>query len=483
MADLRLVGVHDDGKHLLLSGPGGEIYLLPIDEALRLATTRAPRKAFPGGSAPARMSPREIQAQIRAGATAADVAEHSGMSLEQVRRYEGPVLAEREHVAQMARKVEVAAAAPGNDGYRSAFGDNAATLDEMVMHRLSAFGIDPRTVRWDAWRVHDGAWSVTADFEPGSEWAASSIGEPAPARWTFHPGRKALLNANRWAQQLSEMDPVDGPVPERRLSAVADRPFDFEADTPDDESPDVPAAPEAATAGGDGDEGAGSGLLDMLRSRRGRRLGLDEDDDDELAAMLGTHVPAAHPRDAEDGAGGHDEDAALAAEDAEDGAGDDEDAALAAEDAAPDPAGDADGIAAGSSEPADGEPAPAHGRKRLRAIPFLSLAPKLHGGEDDHHAVGVGEVSADTREITLSGAPSQRRGARDHGVDTAAPGTPAAVTPAATAPGAKSPEDRDAEAGPSDSEVAARLERKAAGKPKRSSVPSWDEIVFGTKGD
>ncbi|HEU4669060.1 MAG TPA: DUF3071 domain-containing protein, partial [Arthrobacter sp.] len=31
MQDLRLVGVHDDGTHLLLSGAGGEMFQLPID--------------------------------------------------------------------------------------------------------------------------------------------------------------------------------------------------------------------------------------------------------------------------------------------------------------------------------------------------------------------------------------------------------------------------------------------------------------------
>lgn len=477
MADLRLVGVHDDGGHLLLSGPGGEIYLLPIDEALRMATTRSARRASPGGGTPARMSPREIQAQIRGGATAADVAEHSGMSLEQVRRYEGPVLAEREHVAQMARKVEVSTATPASDGYRSAFGDNPATLGEMVMHRLAAFGIDPRTLRWDAWRVHDGTWTVTADFEPGSEWAASSIGEPAPARWTFHTGRKSLHNANRWAQQLSEMEPVDGPVPERRLSAVADRPFDFEADTSDEETGDgAPATASVASinaegtgadndedAGADGDSGeenAGGGLLDMLRSRRGQRLGLDEDGDDELAAMLGTHVPAAHPRDGQDHPGTEGPDAGEVPDGLADGEPEQD----------TDDAVDAPTADASHGLPVTGA---AHGRSRLRAIPFLSLAPKLHGDDEDQHAVGVGEVSTDTREITVSGAPSLRRSAREHGVDTAAPQAPAAQQPAT----------ESGEPGPSDSEVAARLERKASGKPKRSSVPSWDEIVFGTKGD
>ena len=78
MQDLRLVGVHDDGEHLLLSGAGGEIYRLRIDEALRVASSRTPpRPAAPMSqdSAPGRLSPKDIQQRIRGGASAEDVAE------------------------------------------------------------------------------------------------------------------------------------------------------------------------------------------------------------------------------------------------------------------------------------------------------------------------------------------------------------------------------------------------------------------------
>ena len=230
MQDLRLVGVHDDGEHLLLRGAGGEKFQLSIDEALRVAVSRSPAKAASGGgAAPIAMSPRDIQARIRSGATAAEVAELSGIPLAKVQRYEGPVLAEREHVAMQARKVEVAAPAPGQDVYRSVFGDNPASLGEMVAHRLTAHGVEPSTVEWDSWRRPDGSWNVVARFEaqPGGQ---PVIGEEPPAMWTFNPARKSLQNANRWAQQLSELEPLDGPVPARRLSAVADRPFDFETD-------------------------------------------------------------------------------------------------------------------------------------------------------------------------------------------------------------------------------------------------------------
>jgi hypothetical protein len=66
MQDLRLVGVHDDGEHLLLSGTVGEMFQLPIDEALRVAASRSPAKVRVGAT-PVALSPRDIQARIRSG--------------------------------------------------------------------------------------------------------------------------------------------------------------------------------------------------------------------------------------------------------------------------------------------------------------------------------------------------------------------------------------------------------------------------------
>lgn len=484
MADLRLVGVQDDGGHLLLSGPDGTNYRLPLDEALRTAVGKtAHRSTRTAQQTGTRMSPREIQAMIRAGSSAADVAEQSGLTLDQVRRYEGPVLAEREYIAGQARKVEVAAATPHSDGYKSAFGDSPATLDDMVRHRLAAFGIDPKSLRWDAWREQAGAWTISADFEPGTQWAASSIGEPAPALWRFHASRKDLHNANRWAQQLSELEPLDSPVPERRLSAVMDKPFDVDAEAalaqadPDEQPAAVGGAADDANA--PAEEGfPGRGILDMLRSRRGVRLGLDEDGDDELAAMLGTHVPGAHPRD----------EALYGAASAEpvpdDGSTGDGDTASATDgdtnSGAPNDDAQNSGRHTSDSHRAETHKSGAAGaRERLRGIPFLKLAPSLagHDGPGVDKVDSVAEVSSETREVVLSGEPATALRPAPARLETApAPAGEPVQEPA----GGSSNPDED---GPSDSEVAARLERKAAGKPKRSSVPSWDEIVFGTKGD
>ncbi|MDQ0028865.1 septation protein SepH [Arthrobacter bambusae] len=458
MRDLRLVGVHDDGGHLLLSGTGGEMFQLPIDEALRVAASRTPAQVAARASiTPVAMSPRDIQSRIRSGATAAEVAELSGLPLANVQRYEGPVLAEREYIAQQARKVEVAAPAPGQDSYRAAFGDEPASLGDMVAHRLTAHGIDSSAVEWDSWRRTDGTWTVVARFEtkPGS---LETIGEEPPAMWTFNPARKSIQNANRWAQQLSELEPLDGPVPARRLAAVSDRPFDFEADA----GTAARAAAAAATKEADG-------LLDMLRSRRGQRLGLDEDSDDALALLLSSGVPAAHPRPG----------------DVEDKPADKETADKESADADTD-----------ENEKADAEPATTRRDARASMLSRLSLAPKQDDKEDDSLHLHDG-VSTDTREITVIPGPLRPvtllRGRNDHGAQagTDEPRPRDAAAPRAGldellggAPRREREEPKTSPSGQNDDESSegAAAERQPS-RPKRSSIPSWDDILFGTRGD
>ncbi|MCD4850061.1 DUF3071 domain-containing protein [Arthrobacter sp. AK01] len=450
MQDLRLVGVHDDGGHLLLSGPGGAMFQLPIDEALRAAASRTPAQvAARASNTPIAMSPRDIQSRIRSGATAAEVAELSGLPLANVQRYEGPVLAEREYVARQARNIEVASPAPGHDIYRSAFGDNPATLGEMVDHRLAAHGIDSSTVEWDSWRRPDGSWTVVARFEtvPGTH---GSIGEEPPAMWTFSPQRKSLQNANRWAQQLSELEPLDGPVPARRLAAVSDRPFDFESD-----------AETAARASAKESDS----LLEMLRSRRGQRLGVDEDADDALAVLL-SNVPAAHPRPGEELDEIHEEPAAA----------DPEPATPVAEEA----------------PRKDGRPS---------MLSRLSLAPRhfeSHDTDDDDSLKLHDGVSTETREITVVASPlrpvTSLSGRKPAGLDEllgggSAPRAEGEPVRGESLRGESLPEDHK-DGTPADEskdsdvskDIDAPAERQPS-RPKRSSIPSWDEIVFGARGD
>ena len=71
MRDLRLVGVHEDGQHLLLSDSEGEPYRVRLDEPLRAAVRRdRPRLGQLQIEIDGGMRPREVQALIRAGFSA-----------------------------------------------------------------------------------------------------------------------------------------------------------------------------------------------------------------------------------------------------------------------------------------------------------------------------------------------------------------------------------------------------------------------------
>lgn len=388
MQQLRLVGVQEDGEHLLLGSDDGSSFVLRIDEALRAATARPIGRpaASSAEHAPTALSPREIQARIRTGSTAEQVAEESGLPLEHVLRYEGPVRAERDYIAQLARGIEVSTP-QGHDAYRSAFGDEPASLGEMVGVRLSALGVSASSLEWDAWRRSDGSWDISASFDLGGSNTDASIGEEPPALWVFHPARKSLQNANRWAQVLSEMEPAENAFTNRRLTAVADRPFDFESDAGHEAQGTEDGTGGPAAPGSESEE-----LLDILRARRGQRLGVDEDGDDALALLLSQgSIPAAHPRD---------------------------------------------------EEFVD------EGEARR-----LGFAPAHDEADDDEHLPRLHDgVSTHTSEYTV--IPGLSAEDFRHADDS--------VT---------RHEDTDDEGGPS---------RKKA---KRSSVPSWDEIVFGKKRD
>ena len=106
MQHLRLVGVHEDGLHLLLADDEGNRYRLPLDEALRAAARRdRPRLGQLQIEIEGGLRPSDVQALIRRGLSAEEVADRAGWTVEKVRRFEGPVLAEREHVAQVAQQV------------------------------------------------------------------------------------------------------------------------------------------------------------------------------------------------------------------------------------------------------------------------------------------------------------------------------------------------------------------------------------------
>ncbi|MCT1459042.1 septation protein SepH [Aestuariimicrobium sp. p3-SID1156] len=101
------------------------------------------------------LSPREIQARIRAGESVEDLVSDSGMSYEAVEPFAAPVLAEREHVVGQALSSPIR---------KKGESSSARSLRQVVREHLQHRGIDIDDVQWDSWREPDRRWGVVARF-------------------------------------------------------------------------------------------------------------------------------------------------------------------------------------------------------------------------------------------------------------------------------------------------------------------------------
>ncbi|MEV7603639.1 septation protein SepH [Kitasatospora sp. NPDC089797] len=173
--ELRVVAVSNDGTRLVLKAADSTEYTLPIDERLRAAIRGdRPRLGQIEIEVESHLRPRDIQARIRAGASAEEVAQAAGISVDRVRRFEGPVLAERAFMAERARKTAIRrnGESPGPQ------------LGEAVAERLALRGAEKDTERWDSWRRDDGTWEVILSYR--------ADGEGRSASWTYDPPRRLV---------------------------------------------------------------------------------------------------------------------------------------------------------------------------------------------------------------------------------------------------------------------------------------------------
>ena len=342
--------------------------------------------ASPAPAEPATpLSPRQIQARIRAGHSAQRVAEETGTSLERVKTFEYPVLAERGWIAQQARETQIWVGGP--DLYSDIVEDGGpSTLGELVEHRLTELGLAPGLAQWDAWREPHGAWTVAARFPVPPSEALPTDQEP-PATWTYRAATRSVDPADDWARFLSAAHAWDLTTQEesddqQAAQALSPEPRQ-DADTADRDGEVPPTRQDSGTRDGE--------LLDVLRARRGQRADSARTGDEALARLI-SHRSA--------------------------------DPAAAAE-------------AEAEAEAEEDHPARKADRSALSAVPDLEHEASSDEAEQDEAAHQQPERSA---------GPSRR----------ARPAMPAAAP--------------------------ARAERPRSGS-KRPSVPSWDEIVFGRRGD
>ncbi|MEV5490089.1 septation protein SepH [Streptomyces bobili] len=255
MPELRVVAVSNDGTRLVLKAADSTEYTLPIDERLRAAVRGdRPRLGQIEIEVESHLRPRDIQARIRAGATAEEVAQMAGIPVDRVRRFEGPVLAERAFMAERARKTPVRRP-----------GENAGPqLGESVQERLTLRGAEKDTVQWDSWRRDDGTWEVLLVYRVA--------GEPHSASWTYDPPRRLVQAVDDEARSLiGESDDLAAPEPSFPfVPRIARLPRDRTMDRAlDRQSPPAPPSEPTEESTGERERDSLTSLLEAVPSFRG----------------------------------------------------------------------------------------------------------------------------------------------------------------------------------------------------------------------
>ena len=222
---------HDTGV-TVLDTTAGE----PATEADEVEAPAAPEPApverslpepDPLYATPLSMRPNEIQARLRAGATATQLAEEMGVAESRLDAYAHPVLLERAQVAEAAKQSH-----PVRED-----GPAKQTLFEILATAFAARGHSISDAEWDATREQGDSWVVHVTWKAGLT--------ENEALWTFKRSMGSAAQTEARNAMAADLTDPDFAQPVRSLSAVrADEDADF--DVYDPTSATGPqAAPEA----------------------------------------------------------------------------------------------------------------------------------------------------------------------------------------------------------------------------------------------
>jgi hypothetical protein len=278
MEELKVIGV--ESGSLLVASEEGTRYRVAIDDVLQSRL----RQTSPSPGDVRKLSPREIQAHIRAGMSAEDVAAITGVPLDYVQRFEGPVLAEREFVIESALAVPVQLAMETDPLA------GGVTFGSVIRRRLADGGAIGE--RWASWKEEGGGWVVKLTF------VAETIDHDA--RWSFDPKKSTLAPLNQEAITLSQQgDQPSNLVPRLRAVSLDEQSeasrFDSGAFAVTHSADETGPLLEPVPYGRIGDieplpvkKNQTADLLEALRKRRGERDPMDPDPEESIAAHPST---------------------------------------------------------------------------------------------------------------------------------------------------------------------------------------------------
>ena len=456
MDELRFVRRED--QTLIVANAADQEFRLVVDDSVLSELRSLSRRERDV----TKVRPREIQSLIRAGKTRAQVMEATGLEESDIERYEEPVLAERRYILERAHAVPVRA---------DSHSDADQHFGSVIAERLVSLGAEAS--EWESWRDEETGWMVSLEF--------ISRDVAHRAVWAFDHRKGGLSPVTPDAVTLSKQGDVgDRLIPKLRavggndgaskfdsgaFDAAALRTEDDAADTQDEDTPDASA--QASSAQHERTLGAGSSELDVDADYERKR----EIDQRAIKTHETEPIDLSQTADLLDALRrrrGERDEANRAAAQA------DIDSLEAAREvpATSDADSDTEAGPAPSAQSSQPQAAP---RSIWGASGVSGSAPPLRPATP-HDAPGAGETPARPAD----------GGARETG---------AGGSPDSASPDTASPDDQDQH----DTAPVARTGRPSlpsiglaarpapepekGGKKGRASIPSWDDILFGTRSD
>jgi len=194
MKDIRFLG--SDGDFLLLEDSEGQKFRLLLDQPLRSAI----RNEIPQMLDQPRLSPREIQEEIRVGRSIEEIVQASGAPVDYVMKFAQPVLDELNHAVLNALTVRLEV--PG-DRFNN---PTTREFGEIIKARLASSGAGIE--KWSAMKAPEHGFYIYCEYELG--------GGQNKATWLYDPKRLALIPENEAAISLSSGDRIATPAPKLR---------------------------------------------------------------------------------------------------------------------------------------------------------------------------------------------------------------------------------------------------------------------------
>ena len=191
MKDIRFLG--SDGDFLLLEDSEGQKFRLLLDQQLRGAI----KSESPQMLDQPRLSPREIQEEIRVGRSIEEIVQASGAPVDYVMKFAQPVLDELNHAVLNALTVRLEV--PG-DRFNN---PTTREFGEIIKARLAASGAGIE--KWSAMKAPEHGFYIYCEYD--------LAGRQNKATWLYDPKRLALIPENEAAISLSSGDRIAAPAP------------------------------------------------------------------------------------------------------------------------------------------------------------------------------------------------------------------------------------------------------------------------------